>query len=327
MSWQKRLQKILSQNYGAREYTLEKLKGDASTREYFRIDLKDKEIEGKGSAVLALSQNPVPFVNILKFLKRCGVDVPRLYFHDKEVLILEDFGDTTLEERMRGKDREAFRKYYKKAIDSLLKFQIEGMRNRDDRCLAFSRAFDREKFLAEFDFSIKYLAPIMEERNKRILRKEFLEIAEMLDKEPKYLTHRDYHSRNIMVQDDGLKILDFQDARLGLLQFDLASLLRDSYLVLDEELVEELIAYYLDRLNKVHGIREEAHFRYIFDLTSIVRNLKSASVFVYLDRIKKNDHYLRYIPDTLAYVKKNLTKYRELKGIQKILKKYIGGIG
>ncbi len=321
ISWQKRFQKILSRNYGAREYTLEKLRGDASTREYFRISLRDKKIEGKRSIILALSRDPVLFINILKFLRRCEVDVPRLYSHDKELLILEDFGDTTLEEKVRGKDRETFHKYYKKAIDSLLKFQIEGMRNRNNECLAFSRAFNKEKFLAEFDFSIKYLAPRMD---KRTLKKEFLRIAEELDREPKYLTHRDYHSRNIMVQNEKIRILDFQDARLGLLQFDLTSLLRDSYVTLDEGLVEELITYYLDRLNKVHKIREEeGHFRYIFDLTSIVRNLKSAAVFLYLDEIKGNNRYLPYVPNTLNYVKKNLTKYKELKELQETLGKYL----
>ena len=82
-------------------------------------------------------------------------------------------------------------------------------------------------------------------REREALRAELAEIVDELAAEPRVLCHRDYHSRNLMWRDERLCIIDFQDARLGPDTYDLASLLRDSYVDLPEQVVDELIAYFL----------------------------------------------------------------------------------
>ena len=77
------------------------------------------------------------------------------------------------------------------------------------------------------------------------LRREFAILIEALASEPRVLCHRDYHSRNLMLHDEQLYIIDFQDARMGPDTYDLVSLLRDSYVDLPEQTVDELIAYFL----------------------------------------------------------------------------------
>src|SRR3990172_8765365 len=75
----------------------------------------------------------------------------------------------------------------------------------------------------------------------------------ILSDQKQYLNHRDYHSRNIMIKNGELRFLDFQDARMGPCQYDLASLLRDSYTVLDDKLVDALIEYYISNKEKIKG--------------------------------------------------------------------------
>ena len=111
------------------------------------------------------------------------------------------------------------------------------------------------------------------------------------------LCHRDYHSRNLMVQDRQLYIIDFQDARMGPDTYDLASLLRDSYVDLADQTVDELIAYFLALTGQSEGERE---FRDRFNLMALQRNLKALGTFGYQTTARRNPVYIQYIPRTLA---------------------------
>ncbi len=334
-----------------KDITLERLAGDASNRSYYRVRLKraGADCEGLSSIILMKLNQPdpqivseeistisrtfdeLPFINILNHLRRCELNVPRLYHYDENrgFLLLEDLGETLLEEKVKGREREIQRKYYRKAIDELLKLQLRGTRRRSTRCFAFQQVFSTRLLMWEFEHFLEYgieksRAMKIAKRDGKIIRKNFKQISERLASQPRYFTHRDYHSRNLIVQDEQIKILDFQDALLGPCQYDLASLLRDSYLTLEESLIEEMIQYYLKKKEDLEGIRiDRGEFRELFDLTSIQRNLKAAGRFAYINLVKNNDHYLKYIPPTLGYVKKNLEKYDYLKELKQLLSKYL----
>lgn len=334
-----------------KDIALERLAGDASNRSYYRVRLNrtgadcrglssvilmklnqpDPQIVSEEISTISRTFDELPFINILKHLSRCELNVPRLYHYDEKrgFLLLEDLGETLLEEKVKGKKREIQRKYYRKAIDELLKLQIRGTRKRNPRCFAFQQVFSSRLLMWEFEQFLEYgieksRAIKIAKRDEKIIRKNFRQISERLASQPRYFTHRDYHSRNLIVQDEQIKILDFQDALLGPCQYDLASLLRDSYLTLDESLIEEMIQYYLKKKEKLEGIRvDRGEFCELFDLTSIQRNLKAAGRFGYIHLVKNNDRYLEYIPPTLSYVKKNLEKYDFLKELKQVLEKYL----
>ena len=156
------------------------------------------------------------------------------------------------------------------------------------------------------------------------IRDEFRKISELLAGQPRVLVHRDYHSRNLMVAGERLGMIDFQDALMGPATYDLASLLRDAYIALDEALIDRLIDYYLDQLQEGRQLwtNREA-FRRLFDLTSIQRNLKAAGRFVYIDRVKGNPKFLADIPRTLGYVRRNLQKYPEVFSLRKLMSHYV----
>jgi aminoglycoside/choline kinase family phosphotransferase len=353
------LRQILNQSLHlpAKEVSLNKLPGDASNRTYYRLSwTSDPSSEVKsGSFILMVLAEPegfkaseeavsgaassiaeLPFINIQRHLRACKVAVPEIVFYDapRGWLLLEDLGDVTLSQEIEKNidDKGMVLDYYRKAIDELLIFHLDGTPAAVPS-LGHQRSFDQSLFVWEFDHFIEYgiekrKGMVLPEKEKIAIRSYFSDIAFRLASLPQVFTHRDYHSRNLMVQlhPGGFKIrvIDFQDALMGPSQYDLASLLRDSYIDLPEEIVDQLILYYIQQWESRSGkeIRQEM-FREFFDLVSIQRNLKAAGRFVYIDQVKKNNRFLPYIPPTLAKVKRNLQKHRRLAPLHHLLAEYV----
>jgi len=323
------------------------LAGDASNRRYFRIELtggvprsvilmqlaepeafkqSEEAVSGAAHQVAEL-----PFLNILSHLSKAGVSVPRLYHYDPAagLLYLEDFGDIPLSEACRGASAADMEARYTQAVDALVHMQTTATSAADSNCLAFHRRFDVALLMWEFDHFLEY--GIVTRQGKPMcaddylpIRSEFEKIAELLAGQPHVFVHRDYHSRNLMVDGERLGIIDFQDALMGPATYDLASLLRDAYIELDEALIDRLIDRYLDRLpTRQQAWTNRETFRRLFDFTSIQRNLKAAGRFVYIDRVKGNPKFLADIPRVLNYVKRNLRKYPELNVLRKHLTPYV----
>ncbi len=323
------------------------LAGDASNRRYFRIELSEQtarpvilmqlaEPEAFKQSEEAVSGaahqiTDLPFLNIHAHLAKAGVPVPSLYHYDQAagLLYLEDFGDVTLSDACRDATTTELEGRYKVAVDILIQLQSKATSPADPGCLAFNRSFDVPLLMWEFDHFLEY--GIVARQGKPMcsddwtgIRQEFEKISELLAGQPRVFVHRDYHSRNLMVDGHRLGVIDFQDALMGPATYDLASLLRDAYIALDEALIDRLIDYYLDRLESGRQVwtNREA-FRRLFDLTSIQRNLKAAGRFVYIDRVKGNPKFLADIPRTLGYVKRNLHKYPELFTLRKLMSAYV----
>jgi len=327
------------------------LQGDASNRAYYRLHYTDRDrpatmilmelaepeaFKKSEEAVSAstIRTDELPYVNILRHLTQSHIAVPKLYFYDPRagLLFLEDLGDQTLENKLKALPAEEMRRYYRLAVDELLKIQGPATRDRDPNCIAFGRAFDVPLLMWEFDHFLEYgiearTGVTIKPGDRDKIRGAFLKISEALAMEPRVLTHRDYHSRNLMVHRSRIWLLDFQDALMGPSVYDLASLLRDSYAVLPEPTVEELIDYYLEQqpawINTGSKKQERMLFRKQFDLMSVQRNLKAAGRFVYIDIVKKKGHLLPYIPQTLRNVWRNLNRYEELKVLRDVLQPYV----
>jgi aminoglycoside/choline kinase family phosphotransferase len=327
--------------------TLLALPGDASNRRYFRIQLSNApsssvilmqlaEPEGFKQSEEAVSGAThsiaeLPFINIHTHLARAGVSVPKLYYYDQSagLLYLEDFGDLTLSDACAQASAADLEARYRLAIDVLVRMQVRATSPADPGCLAFHRSFDVALLMWEFDHFLEYgiaarQPTSMDGGDEAAIRNEFRTIAEFLAGQPRVFVHRDYHSRNLMAAGERLGVIDFQDALMGPATYDLASLLRDAYIALDESLIDRLIDYYLNQLQgeRLFWTNREA-FRRVFDFTSIQRNLKAAGRFVYIDRVKGNPKFLADIPRTLGYVKRNLSKYPELFRLRNLMSPYV----
>jgi aminoglycoside/choline kinase family phosphotransferase len=137
---------------------------------------------------------------------------------------------------------------------------------------------------------------------------------------PRALCHRDFHSRNLMLHSRRLFWIDFQDARMGPVTYDLASVLRDAYVDVPEELVATLAEEF--RQKAVPGESREVFGRR-FELMCVQRNLKALGTFGYMATVRGNRVYLPYIPRTLAHARRNLARHPELAGLQRTLARHI----
>ncbi|MFO0775815.1 MAG: phosphotransferase [Nitrospiraceae bacterium] len=321
------------------------LPGDASNRRYFRIHLsgpapaslmlmqlaEPEAFKASEEAVsgAAVQITELPFTNVLSHLASHKLPVPALRYYDRTagLLYLEDFGDLTLMEACQQQPARTAA-LYKQAIDHMVTLQTAATTPANRGCIAFHRQFDVPLLVWEFDHFVEYgvaarRPQAMKPEDLEPVQRVFRMIAELMAAQPHVFVHRDYHSRNVMVDGNRMGIIDFQDALMGPAAYDLASLLRDAYIGLDESLVDELIAYYLDGLSK-RGVRLDATaYRRVFDFTSLQRNLKAAGRFVYIDRVKGNPKFLADIPRVLGYVRGNLRKYSELAPLQKHLVPYV----
>jgi aminoglycoside/choline kinase family phosphotransferase len=322
-----------------------RLGGDASDRRYYRITYGVFG-ERKSAVMMELANagpfikseevtlyhdesGELPFLNIHRFLSDLGAPAPKVLHIDLAhgVILLEDLGDTLLLDVAQGPQKDRIKKLYQRAIDLLVYLQIEGTARLGDDCVASHQAYTAELFLWEFRHFFEYGIEARFHPLPAAARQELDDAcrqwARHLASLPQVFVHRDYHSRNLMVQNDKLAIIDFQDALLGPRTYDLASLLRDSYVDLGWKLVDELLDYYLARW-KQRGGDELDRKSFVAELwaTALQRNLKAAGRFVYIERVKGKPGYEKDIPRTLSYLPGYAKRAPELAGLVEMLRRW-----
>jgi aminoglycoside/choline kinase family phosphotransferase len=323
----------------------ERLKGDASNRTYSRIRLKpnarpatvvlmelaepeafkrSEEAVSGGDASL----NELPFLNVQRYLVGRGVAVPAIHAYDAAAgrMILEDLGDCTLFDAVAGGSAERIETLYRHAIDELVTLQAPEAIPDQCRCVAFMRRFDQGLFLWELDHFLEYgiearTGTAVPSAPREAIRRAFNRVADELAAAPSVFVHRDYHSRNLMVSGDRLRVIDFQDALTGPRTYDLASLLRDSYVTLDEGLIDRLIAYY--SASTTHPLPDPVAFRRLFDLSGFQRNLKAAGRFIYIEKVKGRPTHLPYVTPTLRSARRVLDTYPDFAELRDLLAPYV----
>ncbi len=342
---QSELARAYAEAMGRPAAKIERLPGGAGNRTYWRAT----EADGRSAIVMELPPDPgkseevskdgapqdLPFLNVHRYLERLGVRVPRIYLdaHRRGFVVLEDLTDRTLEMALRDgppkKRPEHRRKMYERAIDQLARLRAHAERDPDPSCIAFGRAFDFDLYQWEFEHFIEYgllgRGAKPSKAELRELRETFTRISRQLAAAPRGFTHRDYQSRNIMVLPSGEQVvIDFQDALQGPRQYDLVALLRDSYVELPRELIDQLLRRYLEKLPEEGGSElDQRDFIGFFDLLTVQRKLKDAGRFVFIDQVKKNPSFLAHIPSSLRYVKDALARRPELENVRDILTRHV----
>lgn len=309
-----------------------RLEGDASTREYYRV-LRDGP-----SLILCVdrqfrdvSPEEYPFFEIAGLFARNGIPVPEIYAFEcgPGFILLQDLGDTLLESLYPSLAGGEAKRIYAELVQILVKVQSV---ERDMAVRAFHNSFDMDKLMFEFDFFIenallRHFRADFTPAEKDELRRSLEGVARLLQRPDLFvLNHRDYHSRNVMILEGKPWIIDFQDARLGLPQYDLVSLLRDSYVRLDDGLFHYLKDLYFDfsRAAGVHRMGRD-EFDYYFDLMAFQRNVKAAGTFGYQAAVRGRKLYEKYIATALGYLGDYAARRDELKGAAAIIGKHAGG--
>jgi aminoglycoside/choline kinase family phosphotransferase len=302
--------------------SVETMVGDASTRRYHRVriegsrpasvvimELPDEPMKSEEATAPGLGPPELPFLNVQRYLAAGGYPVPRVYQADLQrgLVALEDLGDRTFESVVVDAPAPERLRFYRAAIAQIVALQKLGDRGRDPGCIAFSRRFDQPLLRWELEhFKEWYLEAErgvkLDEGEAKALAAAFDWLAGELASAPLTLVHRDFQSRNLMVVGapaPELKVIDFQDALLGTRAYDLVALLRDSCVVLSPSEVERLVGEFV----VAAGIDDAARFRRLFLLQTLQRKLKDVGRFVFIDRVRKNPSFLRWIPPTVGYLR------------------------
>ena len=296
---------------GIDEPELEALCGDASNRRYYRLKEPQNIVMDASDA-----KDSVPiFIGINWRLMDAKVRMPTIkaYELNKGFLLLEDIGSTHLFDKVGSAN---ISEYYEKAIKGLIQLQetpSQGLEPYDRNFLLEEMNLMPQWYLKE------HLGRSVECVEGRILLESFTLISKEVLSQPQGLfVHRDYHSKNLMIDsNDELVVIDFQDAREGALTYDLVSLLRDGYVELDAEEIQKLVLLF--KALKGLDVDDETFMRW-FDFTGLQRHIKILGIFARLSIRDGKDAYLADIPLTLKYVIDVGSKYPELNGLVSLLK-------
>lgn len=317
---------FLNNSLSSNEFKIYPLAGDASSRSYYRV------VSGESSYILmsweAFNPEEYPFLTVANLFKNHGVNVPQIISQSgtEGLLLLEDLGDLTLERKFwEFQDESMVLPYYKKSIDELIKIQFLTTSDSDKSCIAFNTKFDHDKFLWEFNYTYKHLIKgilgvQLSDTDEKILLKDFSDVSNKLASHSNHISHRDYHSRNLMIKLGEIKVIDFQDARLGPLQYDLVSLLHDSYVNLSNDSQKLLIDYYKNEIQSFTGGNfSESEFDEVYKIQTVQRCFKACGSFSSFYNTREDKRYLKYINKTLKIIFNELIELNELKPLLKLL--------
>lgn len=320
MTNDKRLQQLklwLNQQLKTDQYDLSVASADASFRRYFRIS-------HNGQSMIAMDAPPEkedcqPFVDIAKMLFSGGIHAPEIFSEDHEqgFLLLSDLGDIQYLSILNSDNSDSL---YKDAIDSLIKIQTLSATTLP--------AYDRQLLQTEMSlfpewFIHKHLSITLNQQQQQLLESVFECLIENALQQPQVFVHRDFHSRNLMqtsVSNPG--VLDFQDAVIGAITYDLASLLKDCYISWPRKQLEQWLEYYFKRAQEKHIIDTQFQlddFIQWFDLMSVQRHLKVLGIFSRLNIRDNKPGYMQDLPLTLQYIIDSCERYPLLNTLKMLL--------
>ena len=296
---------------------------DASFRRYFRVRYAS-------ASHIVMDAPPIqedcgPFVKIAGALDALGLHVPRVLAANLEqgFLLLTDLGDRQYLTELSNSNAHWL---YSDALDALLRLQIGG-----DPATALLPSYDhallhREMELFRVWFLEKHSELALTEEENRVLGATFDILSKNALGQPRVWVHRDYHSRNLMITESANPgVLDFQDAVIGPVTYDLVSLLRDCYVAWTREQVEAWALGYFEQLHNLRlaGLGDEAQFLRWFDLMGVQRHLKAIGIFARLRIRDGKPGYLKDIPRTLGYVLEVAALYPELSQLSDLLQERV----
>ena len=280
---------------------------DASFRRYFRFS------NNSGGLVFVNAppekEDNQSFVKIAVALKRSGIPCPlvQAFNFDFGYLAVSDLGDRLFLDEIE-KDPITSGSLYRLAINELIKMQ-------DVSCdIPF---YNEKKLLEEmtlFDewFVKNYLSIKPSKSVQRFLKEVYSFLAEQALDQPQVFVHRDYHSKNLMLSESlSVAVIDFQDAVIGPVTYDLVSLLKDCYVDLSPSLLHSEADFFHQALLKKGILERDFSFQEKFDFMGIQRHLKCAGIFARLNLRDGKPKYLSHIPRVLNYLQSSVERYSE----------------
>jgi N-acetylmuramate 1-kinase len=317
------LEKVLQ----AQAYAIKPASADASFRRYFRVSLDDV-------TYIVMDAPPEhedckPFVAVAKLFLDAGLNVPKVIEQDLEngFLLLSDLGDTTLLTALQAPNgMNVAADLYRDASNALIQMQLA---SQADILPAYDEVLLTSEMQLFPDWYIsKHLNVTLNEQQQSVLSKTFNLLNQNILAQSKVYVHRDYHSRNLMVQAGSheLGVLDFQDAVYGPITYDLVSLLKDAYISWEEDQILDWAVRYWQSAKKA-GLpvpNDFADFYRDFEWMGAQRHIKVLGIFARLYHRDGKDGYLKDMPLVMDYLRRVCDRYIELKPMLRLLDQLAG---
>lgn len=300
--------------------TLEAASADASFRSYWRG-------QSAGVSQIVMDAPPEhediePWLDIAERLRRAGLNAPEVRALDRDhgFILMSDLGSQPL---LSALDDDSVEALYGAALDALFALQTQA----DATGLP---DYDEARLVAEMElmpswFLRRHLGFTPECEQWDIIESAFRALADNALAQPRVLVHRDFHSRNLMVCEPALGVIDFQDAVRGPITYDLASLLRDCYIAWPDERVYRWLEAYRTRLADAGLIAVDgARFRRWFDLMGVQRHIKVLGIFCRLNYRDGKPGYLADLPLVWRYVREVGSEYDAIRPLIGLIQQAIG---
>jgi hypothetical protein len=300
------------------------LYGDGSERTFYRVATQKESLiliwSPPGDETFPNENDS--YVYLGRHLHQKGVPVPEIYgyYRSEGLTLVEDLGSVHLQDAVVS-GAERLTALYGQAIDVLLRMQVRATEGLETRhCFdtsVYNQQFIIERELEYFRWSFLEGALGLE-IDSHYVKEDFSLLASRAGEGEgqRFFLHRDFQSRNLMVKGDHLYLIDFQGARLGPPQYDLAALLLDPYVQLPGAIQQELLAAYSRAFGKLTGGSVD-EFLLKYPHVALCRNLQVLAAFSFLTRIKERSHFAQYIVPAWKRLRQQLTeppgsKYRTL---------------
>ncbi len=291
---------------------IELISGDASFRRYFRITRERDTFIAVDSRTDLV---PItPFIELTGSYRRQRIPVPEVMASNEAAgfYLLSDLGDKPLACVL---SEYKTKTYYRDALRLLAKIAL--VKGTDKHALpVFDEAFINTELNIFIQWFIeRHLAITLNDSEHALINRVFNRLTKALLEQPQCTTHRDFHSRNIMVHNERLYLIDYQDSVSGPVTYDAVSLLRDCYVVCPPEYLSELQKQHFEQSLQLELIPEDvtfARYQRWFDLTGLQRHIKIAGIFCRLFYRDAKAGYLKDIPQALDYISQVTRRYPEL---------------
>ncbi|MCP4579772.1 MAG: phosphotransferase [Deltaproteobacteria bacterium] len=305
--FQQKLEAFFKKAYpGEKGACFDQLPGDGSHRVFWRIS----NPEPKRSFIAMANPPKTParerenhaYLMIARHLRLKGLPFPVIHQYDlaEGWFIMEDLGSSNLQDVvLSGKDPLPV---YHKVLEHLFPLQVQGGEGFDPAWCCQTERYDRtvmQKYEAHY-FRDAFLKGFLGyDQSLPGLETAFDHLAEKASRaDGRFFMHRDFQSRNIMVMDEKIGIIDWQGGRLGPLAYDLSSLLIDPYVRLSDLQKKKIYDAYVDRI-KDHNPAWVAPFERDYPYLAIQRNLQILGAFSFLSKVMKKTYFEAYIPSAL----------------------------
>ena len=284
-----------------------------SDRKYYRGKIDDKSV-----VIMQSSGNDPDFerqIEYTRFFLKHSIPVPELIKVDpgRMQAIFEDAGDISLYSYLKcPRCEKEIERIYRQVIDVMVMIHTRATRHISECPLLQKRIFDYDYFRWETDYFIKRFVEgtgNIKIANISQLEKELHRLALKADSFPKTIIHRDFQSQNIMImKGQELRIIDYQGARIGPPAYDVASILRDPYYRIEDNMRERLLDYYITQMkDKASETFDENCFNDTLLSCRLQRHMQALGAYGFLSSIKGKKYFLKYVPEGLRLLKEDIS--------------------